>query len=235
MARVRRPAAEWAELIDQWHASGLSLPAFCERNGLNFGTMSGWAYKQTHKEALEQARRQAGVVDDTSLAEAFVPVRVLEAGPLGRRGRHLSGAEDRGRGGVRCRDLAASGRRAGGPAVLSLPSALRIFLAVEPADMRKGFDGLTQLVRERIAEDPLSGHLFVFRNRRRDRVKILYWDRDGLALWYKRLEKGTFRFPEAKGGRVEVTPAEMAAILEGIDLVHARRLPRFALPGTKPA
>jgi hypothetical protein len=70
--------------------------------------------------------------------------------------------------------------------VLSLPSALHIFLAVEPADMRKGFDGLAQLVRERIAEDPLSGHLYVFRNRRRDRVKILYWDRDGFALWYKK-------------------------------------------------
>jgi len=66
--------------------------------------------------------------------------------------------------------------------VLSLPSALRIFLAAEPTDMRKGFDGLAQLVRERVAEDPLSGHLFVFRNRRRDRVKILYWDRDGFAL-----------------------------------------------------
>jgi transposase len=79
--------------------------------------------------------------------------------------------------------------------VLSLPSALRIFLAASPADMRKGFDGLSLLVREVIAEDPLSGHLFVFRNRRRDRVKVLYWDRDGFALWYKRLEKGTFRFP----------------------------------------
>jgi IS66 Orf2 like protein len=70
--------------------------------------------------------------------------------------------------------------------VLSLASTLRIFLAVEPADMRKGFDGLAQLVRERTAEEPLSGHLFVFRNRRRDRVKILYWDRDGFALWYKK-------------------------------------------------
>ena len=118
--------------------------------------------------------------------------------------------------------------------MLSLPSALHIFLAVESADMRKGFDGLAQLVRERIAEDPLSGHLFVFRNRRRDRVKILYWDRDGFALWYKRLEKGTFRFPEAKGCRVEVTPAEMAAVLEGIDLSRARRLPRFAPPVPKP-
>ena len=119
--------------------------------------------------------------------------------------------------------------------MLSLPSALRIFLAAEPADMRKGFDGLSQLVREVIAQDPLSGHLFVFRNRRRDRIKILYWDRDGFALWYKRLEKGTFRFPEAEGGRVEVTPAEMAAVLEGIDLSRARRLPRFALPEARPA
>jgi transposase len=119
--------------------------------------------------------------------------------------------------------------------VLSLPSALRIVLAVQPADMRKGFDGLAQLVREVIALDPLSGHLFVFRNRRRDRIKILYWDRDGFALWYKRLEKGTFRFPEATGGCVEVTPAEIAAVLEGIDLSRARRLPRFARPASQPA
>lgn len=119
--------------------------------------------------------------------------------------------------------------------MLSLPSALRIFVAVEPADMRKGFDGLAQLVRDVIAQDPLSGHLFVFRNRRRDRVKILYWDRDGFAIWMKRLEKGTFHFPEAKQGRIEVTPAEMAAVLEGIDLSRARRLPRFTLPAVQPA
>jgi transposase len=119
--------------------------------------------------------------------------------------------------------------------VLSLPPTTRIFLATEPADMRKGFDGLSQLVRDRIAQDPLSGHLYVFRNRRRDRIKVLYWDRDGFALWYKRLEKGTFRFPEAKDGRVEVTPAEMAAVLEGIDLRHARRQARFSLPASQPA
>ncbi len=91
MARVRRPAAKWVELIDQWHASGLSLPAFCERNGLNFGTMSGWAYKRTHKGALEEARRQVGAVEDTS-ADVFVPVRVIEAEP-GREGADRSGVE----------------------------------------------------------------------------------------------------------------------------------------------
>jgi transposase len=114
--------------------------------------------------------------------------------------------------------------------VLSLPSALHIFLAAQPADMRKGFDGLAQLVREQVARGPLSGHLFVFRNRRRDRLKILYRDRDGFALWYKRLEKGTSRFPESQAGSVEVTPAQMAAVLEGIDLSRARRLPPFTLP-----
>ncbi len=85
-----------------------------------------------------------------------------------------------------------------------------------------------------IGQDPLSGHLFVVRNRRGDRLKLLYWDRDGLAIWAKRLERGAFRFPAPLGDRIEVTPAEMAAILEGIDLSHARRQRRFALPATPP-
>ena len=114
--------------------------------------------------------------------------------------------------------------------MISLPPAVRIFLARDPADMRRGFDGLAALTSSALGQDPLSGHLFVFRNRRGDRLKILYWDRDGLALWYKRLERGTFRFPAPTGRRVEVTPAEMAAILEGIDLRAARRQRRFALP-----
>ena len=109
--------------------------------------------------------------------------------------------------------------------MLSLPSTLRIFLAVEPADMRKGFDGLSQLVRDRIAQDPLSGHLYVFRNRRRDRIKVLYWDRDGLALWYKRLERGTFEMIPAADGTsvVEIDATQLAMLLGGVPLASGRR------------
>jgi transposase len=112
---------------------------------------------------------------------------------------------------------------------LTLPAATKIFLCTEVADMRRGFDGLAAMTREIIGADPLSGHLFVFRNRRRDRMKVLYWDRDGFALWYKRLERGTFRFPAPRDGAhsVEVDHATLTLILEGIDVRGARRQQRF--------
>lgn len=112
--------------------------------------------------------------------------------------------------------------------MLTFPSTVRVFLSMQPADMRCGFDGLGARVRSVLDADPMSGHLFVFRNRRRDRIKILLWDRSGFCLWYKRLEKGTFRFPdESAQGGVEIEAAELALILEGIDLRQARRRPRW--------
>jgi transposase len=113
--------------------------------------------------------------------------------------------------------------------VLSLMGTIRVFVAVPPADLRKGYDGLARLARDVIAGDPLSGHLFVFANRRRDRIKVLYWDRDGYAVWMKRLEEGTFRWPAPGSDHVEWTGAELAAVLGGIDLKETRRRPRFAL------
>ena len=115
--------------------------------------------------------------------------------------------------------------------MLILPPSVRIYLCTVPADMRRSFDGLATMTEEILQRNPLSGHLFVFRNRRGDRVKILYWDRSGYCLWYKRLEKGTFHFPSSPGEAVEVGMADLALILEGIDLRGARRRKRFALNG----
>jgi transposase len=116
--------------------------------------------------------------------------------------------------------------------MFGLSPAIRVYLATAPADMRKSFDGLAALAQGVLKLDPLSGHLFVFANRRRDRLKILYWDRDGFAVWAKRLEKGTFRIPGAADGRVEMTAADLAALLAGIDLSTARRRVRYARPVT---
>jgi transposase len=111
--------------------------------------------------------------------------------------------------------------------MLSLPPSVRIYLAAEPADMRRSFDALAQDVMDFLGEDPMSGHLFVFRSRRGNRVKILFWDRSGYVLYYKRIEKGIFRFPQADGDRIEIEAAELSLILEGIDLAGAKRRPRF--------
>lgn len=119
--------------------------------------------------------------------------------------------------------------------MLTLPPSVRIFIASGPADMRRSFDRLAAMVREEIREDPLSGHLFVFRNRMGDRCKILFWDRSGFCLFYKRLEEGTFRFPEGSSLHVEVEAAELALLLEGIDLAGAKRRKRFLpAPETRP-
>jgi transposase len=111
--------------------------------------------------------------------------------------------------------------------MLTLGLTGRIYVCVEPQDGRKSFDGLSAVVTGRLGRDPLSGDLFVFRNRKGDRLKILAWQGDGFALYLRRLEKGTFAFPTADAGEVSVTATELAMILGGIDLGSARRRPRY--------
>jgi transposase len=105
----------------------------------------------------------------------------------------------------------------------------RIWLASENTDMRKGFDRLAEQVQTVIGENPLSGHLFVFRSRRGDRMKILVWDRDGYVLWYKRLETGVFKLPRPQAGArsVELRASELAMILDGIDMSKLKRVSRY--------
>jgi len=113
--------------------------------------------------------------------------------------------------------------------VIHLPASVRVYLCTTPCDMRRGFDGLHALVSGTMQLDAFGGHLFVFANRRKDRVKILYWDRDGFAVWAKRLEQGSYAMPFEKGGepRREITAQELAALLSGIDLSVAKRRKRY--------
>ena len=126
--------------------------------------------------------------------------------------------------------------------MIGLARSTQVYLCTQPADMRRSFDGLSGMAQNLMKQDPLTGHLFVFRNRNRDRLKILYWDRDGLAIWYKRLEKGTFQFPtdldrsetketEKKTPAAEISADDLSLLLGGIDLRSVQRRKRFQPPG----
>lgn len=101
--------------------------------------------------------------------------------------------------------------------MIGLPAGTKIWIVCGVTDMRKGFDGLAALVQLKLREDPFSGQLFVFRGRRGDRVKILWWDGDGLCLFAKRLERGRFVWPRAEDGVVHLSQAQLSMLLEGID------------------
>ena len=114
--------------------------------------------------------------------------------------------------------------------MLTLPCSVRIYVAAEPVDLRRGFDGLAAAARQLIGADPMSGHVFVFLNRRRNRIKLLVWDRTGFLQVYKRLERGTFTLstePRIGQRHVEMDAGELGLMLEGLDLRGARRRKRW--------
>lgn len=114
--------------------------------------------------------------------------------------------------------------------MLSLGATGTVYLAVEPQDGRKGIDGLAGVVSAALGRDPMSGDLFVFKNRKGDRLKILAWQGDGFALYLRRLERGTFAFPAALGAELALTPAQLAMILGGLDPARCRPRTRYAPP-----
>ena len=114
--------------------------------------------------------------------------------------------------------------------MLTISSNTRISLCTSPIDMRKSFKGLLGIVRNTLDADPLADHLFVFLNRTHNLMKILYWDGDGFAIWYKRLELGTFRFPAVTGNTksIEITRSGLSMLLEGVDLSQLPKRKRFS-------
>lgn len=116
--------------------------------------------------------------------------------------------------------------------MLSWPPAVRVFVHTQPTDLRRSFDRLAQMAQEVLHQDPFSGHLFVFVNRGGDRMKILFWDRSGYALFYKRLEAGVFHLPPEEGAGVEIDVPRLTLILAGLDLAGAKQQKRFGRPRT---
>ena len=116
--------------------------------------------------------------------------------------------------------------------MLSFTNHVQIYLCTSPTDMLRSFDGLSALVASVMNHDPVSGHLFLFLNRRRDRIKLLYWDHDGLAIWMKRLEAGTFETPQAAAGQacLELDATQLTLLLSGVSLQSVKRRKRYALP-----
>ena len=118
--------------------------------------------------------------------------------------------------------------------MIALPPQIRVFLYRLPTDMRKSFNGLVALTESALKQDPLSGSFFVFVNRRRDRIKILYWGQTGFCIWYQQLQKGTYQLPGEDSleeqETLEVTRSQLSLILDGIDLSSARQRTRFQLP-----
>jgi transposase len=116
--------------------------------------------------------------------------------------------------------------------MLTLPSSVRVYLASQPVDLRRGHDGLVAIVRGTWRLNPFDGHLFVFLGKRLDRVKILAWDRNGFVLYYKRLSQGRFRLPQIPAGadRVELDATTLTMLLDGIDVKHVRRPTRWTPP-----
>lgn len=113
--------------------------------------------------------------------------------------------------------------------MLNLPLPVKVFWCLAPTDMRKSFDGLAAIVAEQLKHDPLSGHLFIFSSKRRDRIKLLHYERGGMVIWYKRLEEGTFAAPQPAGDgqSVQLSAEELALILSGIDLADTKRRKRY--------
>ena len=118
--------------------------------------------------------------------------------------------------------------------MLTIPPSVQLWYAPQPVDFRLGFDGLFALVQSRLQADPLSGHLFIFRNKTADRVKVLYWGGHGMCLWCQRLEAGRYHFPEATAAGIELTATQFAMILDGIDLSRVQRFKRYSRPTPPP-
>ena len=226
-----KKARYWRRTIGEAVRSGMSIREFCRRRRLKESQFYWWQHRLRTARPEGAAAKPGGREGDGQFRPGQRGRRARDAGIElvlngGRRLRIAKGVDEE-----TLRTVLAALEPA---RMLSFPAAIKVYLCTVPCDMRRSFDGLSMMAEHVIGCNPYAGHLLVFSNRRTDRVKILYWDRDGWAIWYKRLEAGTFQFPFAETGRKEIAAWELAVLLEGIDLSRGQRRKRYSLPAGQP-
>lgn len=210
---ARRTRQEWSGVVEELEASGDSVQRFCAKHRIRVSTLKSWRWR---------LRRERSSTDLATPGVRLLPVDVGDVAPL--RPMSLSlvvaifGRRAARRGGDR-RRVRGRARLGAALAMLTLPSSVRVYLAAEPVDLRRGHDGLVAIVRSEWKLNPFAGHLSVVFGRRLDGVKILVWDDNGFVLYYKRLSQGRFRMPKvpADATRVELDATTLAMLLDGID------------------
>ena len=221
----RRHAEEFKqELMERSLAPGASVAAIAQEAGVNANLLFNW--RRLHLQALAQAigGTAAPVLLPVTVVAAVEPV-VSPPPPLSAPRAPHRPAPSRLTSTALVSDCAARRRgqrphrpaRVGQRRMIGLPSGTRVWIVAGHTDMRKGFDGLAALVQTALAESPFKGHVFVFRGRRGDIIKVLWFDGQGLMLLAKRLERGRFVWPQATSGSLSLTPAQLSMLLEGID------------------
>ena len=227
--RVRTPPEKRETLLAEFDRSGMTGAQFARFSGVRYPTLMNWVQKRRKVAGQSEqraARRQK--VDHRRWLEARVEGEVVKSESI------VVEMGCEAHAGGQCRSGGVGGGGSGsdgiGPGMLSFSGSLRVFVAVETCDMRKGFEGLSALVGSALNEEVKSGALFAFCNRRRTRLKILYFDGSGLWVLSKRLEKGTFAWPkpgEGIGGKLPLRAEALSMLMDGVDLRGAKMRPWY--------
>ena len=223
--------AWWAEHVAAQRRSGQTQAAYCRAQGLNPKYFTLWKGK-LQATAVASAPRMVPVVvaPAAQLPVSGMPETASTAAVMSlvslrlSLGNGMSLALE-----IGSRRAACGGAGALEASMLKLPPDTRVFMAVAPVDMRRSFSGLCAIITETLGANPIGGDLFLFRGKRSDRVKAIMWDRTGLAIWYKRLERGKYKWPSPDAVSMELTEQELALLLDGVDFTRIRRLPPFVL------
>ncbi len=222
LGRMHRTPEQREKILDQYERSGLSGAKFAALCGVKYQTFANWLQDRKRQRKADPKRRPQRQAADR--------VQWLEASVQPASAAKVSGLVLELPGGVHAQISHPHHITLAAEAVLTFSGSLKIFVAVEPCDMRKGFNGLHALASERLAEDPRQGALFVFINRRHNRIKILYFDGTGLWVMTKRLEQGTFSWPksvEPGTTKLVIRPEALALLTDGVDLKGAKLRPWY--------